>query len=130
MAGPDANLDELIDRYCDAWSETDPTRRSELLDTVWAVDATYSDPTVAPLGKTELLAHIARIQAARPPARVCRASVIDEHHEVLRFDFEVVGKDGAVLRHGTDIAFLDASRTRLQRVIGFFGGLTRSREDS
>jgi hypothetical protein len=130
MAGPDANFEDLIDRYCDAWTETDPTRRSELLDAVWAVDATYTDPNVTALGKTELLAHIAKIQAGRPGARVRRMTVIDEHHEVLRFEFGVVGPEGAVLRHGTDIAFLDASRARLQRVIGFFGGLAPLRNDS
>jgi hypothetical protein len=64
---------------------------------VWAPSATYTDPTVADLGKVELLAHIAKVQATRPGARVRRTTVIDEHHGALRFGFTVVGADGAIL---------------------------------
>lgn len=116
-------LDELIDRYCDAWSEADPARRAALLESVWAPSASYTDPTVDGLGKVELLSHIARVQATRPGVRVRRTTVIDEHHGALRFGFAVVGADGAILRHGTDFAVLDSKRGRIQQVIGFFGDL-------
>jgi hypothetical protein len=121
-------LDELIDRYCDAWSEADPARRAALLESVWAPSATYTDPTVADLGKVELLAHIAKVQATRPGARVRRTTVIDEHHGALRFGFTVVGADGAILRHGTDFAVLDSQRGRIRQIIGFFGALAASRD--
>jgi hypothetical protein len=113
----------LIDCYGEAWSEPDAARRTALLDAVWAPGATYTDPTVENLDRDGLLAHIARIQTTRPGARVRRSTAIDAHHEFARFGFEVIGVDGAVLRRGLDIAFLDASGTRLQRIIGFFGTL-------
>lgn len=117
------NLNDLIDRYCEAWSDTDPAKRAALLESVWAADATYTDPTVNGLGMNELLAHIAKVQATRPGATVRRTTLVDEHHGAVRFGFEVLGRDGAILRYGTDFAFLDAERSRLQRVVGFFGGL-------
>lgn len=119
------DLDQLIDRYCSVWCEADPGKRAALLESVWGTDATYTDPTVNELSKSDLLAHIARVQAARPGAEVRRTTVVDEHHGVVRFGFEVLGRDGAVLRHGVDFACLDADRERLKRVIGFFGSLAR-----
>ena len=117
------DLEALIDRYGQAWSEPDAARRAELLDSAWAPGATYTDPTVADLDRDALLAHIARIQATRPGAQVRRSTAVDAHHGFARFGFAVVGADGSILRHGVDIAFLDASGTRLQRIIGFFGTL-------
>jgi hypothetical protein len=118
------SLELLIDRYCLIWCETDVSRRAELLESVWAAGGTYTDPTTGALGKAELLAHIARVQATRPGATVQRTTGIDEHHGVLRFGFHVVDQDGTVLRHGTDFVVLDDDRQRLRRVVGFFGDLT------
>jgi hypothetical protein len=124
------NLEALIDRYGEAWSEPDAARRAALLASVWAPEATYSDPTVAPLDMAGLLAHIARVQAGRPGAIVRRSTVIDAHHEVLRFGFEVIGADGAVLRHGVDFVVLDAARTCIRQVTGFFGALDTATGDA
>jgi hypothetical protein len=117
------SLRSLIDRYCEAWSSPDLTERARLLESVWAAGATYTDPNVKELDKGELLAHIAKIQSTRPGAKVLRTTEVDEHHGVLRFGFQVLGQDGNILRQGIDFAFLDASRTRLQKVVGFFGEL-------
>lgn len=116
-------LDELIDRYCLAWSDPDPAARAGHLDAVWGVGATYTDPSVDGLQRDELLAHIARIRNTRPGAVVRRNSAIDTHHGSARFGFEVVGSDGAVLRTGTDYVQLDAQGARIQRIVGFFGDL-------
>ncbi len=113
----------LIDRYCEAWTEPDPQRRIGLLRAVWTPTATYTDPNVHTEGADGLLAHIARVQATRPGARVLRVSAVDAHHGVARFAFRVVAPDGAVLREGLDIAFLSADGARIERIIGFFGAL-------
>jgi hypothetical protein len=117
------SVTDVIDRYCLVWSEPDAQRRAELLASVWSDRATYSDPTVPDLGAEELLAHIARVQATRPGARVLRSTEVDEHHGVARFGFVVQGADGTRLREGVDIAFLSATHTRIERVVGFFGAL-------
>ncbi len=114
---------ELVDRYCEVWSETDPRRRDELLASVWTKDATYTDPTVSALDGESLLAHIEKIQLTRPGARVVRSTTVDEHHGHARFGFRVIGTDGAILREGTDFAQLSPAGDRITQVIGFFGPL-------
>ncbi len=92
---------------------------------MWAAGATYTDPTVHAAGADALLAHIAKVQAARPGAKVLRTTQPDEHHCIARFGFEAIGADGNVLRAGTDVVFMSADGTRIERVIGFFGSLAR-----
>ncbi len=115
-----SDLEDLVDRYCAAWSDPDPARRATLIAGVWSEGATYTDPGVNDLDRDALLAHITRIQHSRPGAVVRRTSAIDAHHGMLRFAFEVRAVDGSILRHGTDVVLLDGSG-RLGRVIGFFG---------
>jgi hypothetical protein len=121
----ECNVDRaaVIDRYCEAWSEPDPHRRAELLASVWAPNATYTDPTVHAAGVEEFLSHIARVQARRPGAKVVRTSELDEHHRVVRFAWHVLQADGTALPEGLDIAFVSADGTKIERIIGFFGPL-------
>ena len=115
------DLTRLIDRYCEAWSEHDEARRAELLRSVWAPGASYTDPTVNVVGASELLAHIAKVQARRPGSRVVRTSEVDEHHCVARFAWRAVEASGNVLPEGIDLAFVTADGSSIERIIGFFG---------
>jgi hypothetical protein len=115
-------LDQLIDTYCAAWSDPDPTRRRELLGGVWADGATYTEPTVHTAGLDDLLAHIDTVVARRPGARVVRTSRVDAHHDLARFAWRVVQADGTALPEGLDLAELSADG-RIRRIIGFFGPL-------
>jgi hypothetical protein len=113
----------LIDSYCEVWSEADEDRRAQLLASVWAPHATYTDPSVHAANANELLAHIARVLARRPGARVVRTSNVDLHHGLARFAWQVVQADGTALPPGLDIAFIAPGGTRIERIIGFFGPL-------
>lgn len=115
------NTSDTIDRYCRAWSESDPEIRADLLRSVWAADATYTDPTVHAGNLDELLGHIAKVQMSRPGAKVVRTTPLDEHHGIARFRFQVLHTDGSVLREGVDIAFFTRDGARIERIIGFFG---------
>ena len=117
------NASDIIDRYCEAWSDPDPAQRATLLAAVWSPGATYSDPTVLELGADELLAHIGRIQASRPGAKVLRSTAVDMHHAFARFGFRVVGTDGTILREGVDFVIFSPGVSRIERVVGFFGAL-------
>lgn len=118
----------LIDRYCEVWSEPDESRRAELLASVWAPHAAYTDPSVHAASAEELLSHIAKVQARRPGSRVVRTSKVDVHHGIARFAWHVVQGDGTALPEGLDIAFLSSEGTRIERIIGFFGPLARGTE--
>lgn len=118
-------LTTLIDTYCLAWSETSPERREELMGSVWAPCATYTDPRVHARGNAELLAHIDKVLARRPGSRVIRTSAIDEHHGIARFAWRAVEANGNELPEGIDIAFIASDGSKITRIIGFFGPLAR-----
>jgi hypothetical protein len=115
--------EQLIDRYCLAWSADDPAEREQHLRAVWADGATYTDPRVHATTIDELLAHISRIHAGRPGARVLRTSRVDLHHNLARFHWHVALPDGTSLPDGIDFAELDATGSRITRIVGFFGPL-------
>ena len=117
-----ASLERSIDRYCAAWSESDPAERERLLRDVWADDATYTDPRSHTRGLEELVAHIGRVLAGRPGATVTRTTVVDSHHGLVRFGWRVIHADGTMLPEGIDFAEF-SSEGKLMRVVGFFGPL-------
>ncbi len=117
------NTSNLIDRYCQVWSEPDAERRAELLASVWAAGAIYTDPSIHAAGAQELLVHISKVQARRPGAQVRRTSRIDEHHRIARFAWHAVQADGIARPEGLDIAFITPDGTKIERIIGFFAPL-------
>jgi len=119
---------DLIDRYCLVWNEPDPSVRADLLASVWATGATYTDPSVHASGAAELLAHIATVRERRPGASVLRTSAVDIHHSLARFAWHVVQADGLTLPEGLDIAHISADGMHIERIIGFFGPLNRKRQ--
>jgi hypothetical protein len=119
------DVTELIDRYCRVWNEDDAADREQLLASLWARNATYTDPSVHAANAQELLAHIASVRARRPGASVVRTSDVDLHHGIARFTWRVVQADGTELPEGIDIAIVSPDGSRIERIIGFFGPVTR-----
>jgi hypothetical protein len=115
-------LSALVDEYCNVWCEPNPELRRQKLALIWSPSATYTDPTVHAASSDELLAHIAKVLARRPGSNVKRTSVVDEHHECVRFAWHVVQADGTALPEGIDFMEIN-SEGQIQRVIGFFGPL-------
>jgi len=106
--------------YMDAWNETDEIARRALLERCWSDRGRYVDPTVDLQGRLALAQHIAKVQAARPGARLEFVSGIDVHHNVVRFLWRLVRADGT---HGdTSIDFGEVGEDGLLvRIVGFFG---------
>ena len=114
-------IEALIRDYCAAWSERDATRRGEMLDRVWAVEGSYTDPTARVEGRAQLMAHIGVVLTDffPPGARIVAVSPVDRHHDVFRFRWQAVQADGAVLLEGLDFGEIDESG-RIRRIVGFF----------
>jgi hypothetical protein len=117
-----AALEELITVYCKAWSEPERALREQLLNRVWADDGTYTDPTAHVVGRKELVEHIGKFFEQFPGARIVPSSVVDAHHEKLRFNWRLVLPDGKVLLEGIDFGELSADG-KLRRIVGFLGPL-------
>jgi hypothetical protein len=114
----------VIDRYCAVWNEDDQEQRKALLEAVWTEQARYTDPRADTVGADELLAHIARIRASRPGAKIVRTTAVDFHHGVARFGWCVIEADGTRLPEGIDFVELAPEGERIARIIGFFGPMT------
>ena len=110
----------VVAAYGAAWLEPDAGERLALLETAWADDGRYEDPTGAAEGRAALSAHIGAFHAARPGARIEITSGVDRHHDVLRFAWRMVAADGSVAVEGIDFGVL-AADGRLARIVGFFG---------
>lgn len=116
------SIEAIIDRYCEAWSASDPAARAAALAEVWAEGGRYTDPRADAHGAKALLDHIAGVLAQRPGARVVRTSAVQQHHGFARFAWQVIEADGTRLPEGLDIAVIGEDG-RITQIIGFFGAL-------
>lgn len=117
------SLESIIDRYCEAWSAPSPELRVAALADVWADSGTYTDPSQNAVGAEQLLTHIANVLNTYPGGRVLRTSVVDHHHGLARFAWQMVLADGQRSPKYLDIATLSADGTRIHSIVGFFGPL-------
>jgi SnoaL-like domain len=117
-----SDLTTTIDTYLAAWNETDPVRRNELIEQVWATDGRLIDPPIASEGHAGISDHIAAVHTQFPGHRFRRASGVDAHHDNVRVAWELVAPDGSVALTGLDVGAV-AADGRLQRITGFFGEL-------
>lgn len=109
-----------IDRYANAWNETDSDARRALLEQCWADDGVYIDPTAHLVGREALNAHISNVHAKRASFRIEMMSDVDLHHNVIRFLWRIAFADGA--RGDVSIDFGEVGEDgRLSKIVGFFG---------
>jgi hypothetical protein len=118
------SVDEAIAIYCAAWNEFDPVKRDQMLEPVWADDATYTDPTAHTVGRAALVAHIGTVCARFPGSTIVMTSPIDVHHNALRFYWKRILADGSSRPEGIDFGEI-AENGKIQRIVGFFGPLER-----
>jgi hypothetical protein len=116
------DITTTIDTYLAAWTETDPARRAEMIERVWASDGRLIDPPMAAQGHAGIGEMAAGLQAQFPGHRFRRASGIDAHHNQLRYAWELVSPDGAIALAGIDVGEITEDG-RLRRITGFFGPL-------
>jgi hypothetical protein len=110
----------IVDTYLAMWNETDPKRRARLIEQAWIGDGRYVDPMLEAHGHGALGEMVAGVQAKFPGHRFRRRSGVDAHHDQLRFAWDLVAPDGAVVVAGIDVGVLTADG-RLARITGFFG---------
>ncbi len=110
----------VLTAYTAAWCERDDSARLRLLESCWAEDGLYLDPTGEARGHAALSAHIGGVLATSPGARIEMTSRADTHHDRLRFGWRMVAADGSVPVEGIDCGRIGADG-RLTEIVGFFG---------
>jgi hypothetical protein len=107
----------IATRYIAAWNEKNADRRRDLLATIWAEDATYTDPLMRGQGHREIDALIGAVQERFPGYRFRLTGRVDGYGQQLRFSWELGPESGESLIKGTDFGLVEGER--LKTVIGF-----------
>ena len=114
------HIETVVDTYLAAWNETDDEARAALIERVLGADLWYRDSVLEADGRDSFCAALGGVQQAYPDHVMSRTSVIDTHHDLVRFNW-AVGVPGAQPTFvGVDVAKFDGDG-RLNRIIGFFG---------
>jgi hypothetical protein len=122
-SGPSqAAIDEMVRIYCEAWGEPDVAKRRQLLERVWADDATYTDPVSHVAGHEALVERISAHLEKYRGSKIVPSSHADVHHGRLRFTWQFVLADGKIQIEGIDYGELTADG-RIAKIVGFFGPL-------
>jgi hypothetical protein len=104
------------------WNETDPTKRAALIERAWTSDGRYLDPQLEADGAAAIGGMVGAVHERFPGHRFRRVSGVDQHHDQIRFGWELFAPDGSITVGGIDIGELTADG-RLRRITGFFGPL-------
>jgi len=116
------HVNTTVDTYLAMWNETDRTRRAAHIARAWTGDGSYVDPLLTAEGHAALSTMVDGVQAKVPGHCFRRAGGIDTRHDQLRFAWELVAPDGAVVVKGIDVGGLSPDG-RFTRITGFFGEL-------
>ena len=113
---------QVIDRYFAMWNEDDDDRRTAIASTCFADDATYTDPLADVRGHEAISAMVGGLRESHPGYSLRRASAVDQHHDLLRFEWEILDANGDPYLTGVDCVEL-ATDGRIAAVSGFFGAV-------
>ena len=122
MTDLNSTLNATIDTYLQAWTESDESRRTQLIAQLWSEDGRLIDPPATGEGHAGINGLFVGMQAQFPGHTFRRASAVDAHHEHFRFAWELLSPAGAVVLPGTDVGEF-AADGRFKRITGFFGPL-------
>ena len=117
-----ADITATVDTSLAALTETDESKRTDLLARAWAADGSLTDPPLTGEGLAGLNDFAAVLCQHYSGQRFRRVSGVDVHHDRFRYAWELVAPDGTVTVAGMDVGTL-APDGRLQTVTGFFGDL-------
>ena len=113
------DLNTLVNRYIEAWNETDADRRRELVAGTWSEDGTYLDPLMSAAGHDSIAAMIALAQERFSGHRFELSFGPDAHNDRVRFAWRLYGPEGdQAVAAGVDFATV-AKDGRLTSVTGF-----------
>ncbi len=111
-----------IDTYLRAYCEPDAAVRADLVAGVWSPEGQLIDPPFDATGHDDISAMTDAVLGHYPAHTFVRTTDVDEHHDVARYGWALIGPDGTPAVTGTDVVEFDGAG-RIVRVLGFFGDL-------
>ena len=108
-----SDIEQLVERYLDAFNETEPARRRELIRELYRPDSTYVDPHVELTGPDQVEQFIASTQERFPGYRFRLGGPVDAHHNQARFQWYAGPADTEVPVYvGFDVIVTDGGSVR------------------
>ncbi|MFD1827887.1 nuclear transport factor 2 family protein [Mumia zhuanghuii] len=108
----------LLADYLAFWNETDADARATLADRTFTPDVSYTDPQAAVTGREALTDLVGALQAQLPGMRFTPGDLVDGHHDLVRFTWNL-GPEGAPdTIVGADVALL-SPEGRMSYIAGF-----------
>lgn len=119
-------ITELVDRYIAIWNETDNDTRRTLIAQTWTEDAHYLDPLMEAEGHNGINGMTQGVQQQFRGFTFRRTSDVDQHHDCLRFSWELGPASGPAVVKGVDFGVIVGDR--LQSITGFLDFVPKAAE--
>jgi SnoaL-like domain len=116
------DFSEIARRYIDVWNERDAERRRKGVADLWGDDGRYTDPLADVAGVDAIDALIGGVQEQFAGHVFRLAGLVDAHHDMARFTWELVPEGGDEAVESTVAGFdvvVAGTDGRLRRVHGF-----------
>jgi uncharacterized protein YndB with AHSA1/START domain len=108
-----------VDRWFDAWNDSDPIRRRETIEALVTADVEFKDRFGLTGGVDELLGHIAAVHQFMPGLRLQRQGEARHCQGLVLAEWLAVAPDGTTKARGTN-AFAMSADGRIAAVTGFW----------
>ena len=112
-------LEGTVDAFLGAWTETDPDRRTKLLERSFAARGRYRDVHTSQDGREALHSWMGFTQQLFPGCQLARTGPVEQTHHYARFPWSAQLPGGPVVATGVDYVELDAAGL-LANVVGFW----------
>lgn len=113
------DLQSIIDGYFACWNATDAAVRCAAVERHWAPEARSVDPMADVHGHEELTAMFAGFHETYASHSFRQRGGVDEHHDIVRWGWEMLNPDGEVVLDGIDAAMV--ADGKISYLVGFFG---------
>ena len=111
-------MQEIIERYLEAWNETDASARRELVAALWAADGSYTDPLADVHGPDAIASLMGAAQQQFAGLVFTLGGPVDANHNQARFTWHLGPDGGEPVVIGFDVVVLDGDG-RIASVHGF-----------
>jgi len=117
-ASETVSIPPVVEKYEQAWKETNSLKRLALIETFWHAESIFEDPSASVIGAKGLNTHIDTFQKSNPGFYFKIFDVL-ETGDAISWQWSMHLPDGTQVLVGRDIAFI-SDKAIIKRLVGFF----------